>query len=190
MKDWQQPYSFCISPAWCSGRRVLLSQRPRGSCCSFVLWSWSLGLKPTTWMVFSCSGEIWSVLKHLLEKEMAPHSITLAWRIPWRKETGRLQSMGSQRVGHDWATSLTQSISIQVALVVKNLPAVAGDIGDAGLIPGSGRSQREGNGNHSSIRAWRIPWTEEPDGLQSWRSWRVRHDWNNLAHTKHLHPML
>ena len=36
-----------------------------------------------------------------LEKEMATHSSTLAWRIPWTEEPGRLQSMGSQRVGHD-----------------------------------------------------------------------------------------
>ena len=36
-----------------------------------------------------------------LEKEMATHTSTLAWRIPWREEPGRLQSMGSQRVGHD-----------------------------------------------------------------------------------------
>ena len=35
------------------------------------------------------------------EKEIATHSSTLAWRIPWREEPGRLQSMGSQRVGHD-----------------------------------------------------------------------------------------
>jgi len=41
-----------------------------------------------------------------LEKEMATHSSTLAWRIPWREEPGRLQSMGSQRVRHDWVTSL------------------------------------------------------------------------------------
>ena len=41
-----------------------------------------------------------------LENGMATHSSTLAWRIPWREEPGRLQSMGSQRVGHDWATSL------------------------------------------------------------------------------------
>ena len=41
-----------------------------------------------------------------LEKEMATHSSTLAWRIPWREKPGRLQSMGSQRVGHDGATSL------------------------------------------------------------------------------------
>ena len=43
---------------------------------------------------------------HALEKEMAPHSSTLAWKIPWTEEPGRLQSMGSQRVGHDWVTSL------------------------------------------------------------------------------------
>ena len=36
-----------------------------------------------------------------LEKEMATHSITLAWKILWTEETGRLQSMGSQRIGHD-----------------------------------------------------------------------------------------
>ena len=42
----------------------------------------------------------------LLEKEMATHSSILAWRIPWTEEPGRLQSMGSQRVGHDWVTSL------------------------------------------------------------------------------------
>ena len=36
-----------------------------------------------------------------LEKEMATHSSTLAWRITWREEPGRVQSMGSQRVGHD-----------------------------------------------------------------------------------------
>ena len=41
------------------------------------------------------------------EKAMAPHSSTLAWKIPWTEEPGRLQSMGSRRVGHDWATSLS-----------------------------------------------------------------------------------
>ena len=42
-----------------------------------------------------------------LEKAMAPHSSTLAWKIPWTEEPGRLQSMGSLRVGHDWETSLS-----------------------------------------------------------------------------------
>ena len=40
-----------------------------------------------------------------LEKEMATHSSILAWKIPWLEESSRLQPMGSQRVGHDWATS-------------------------------------------------------------------------------------
>ena len=44
-----------------------------------------------------------------LEKEMAVHSSIVAWKIPWTEEPGRLQSMGSQRVGHDWATSLSLS---------------------------------------------------------------------------------
>ena len=42
-----------------------------------------------------------------LEKAMAPHSSTLAWKIPWTEEPDRLQSMGSQRVRHDWATSIS-----------------------------------------------------------------------------------
>ena len=42
-----------------------------------------------------------------LEKEMATHSSIHAWRIPWTEEPSRLQSTGSQRVGHDWATSLS-----------------------------------------------------------------------------------
>ena len=42
-----------------------------------------------------------------MEKAMAPHSSSLAWEIPWTEEPGRLQSMGSLRVGHDRATSLS-----------------------------------------------------------------------------------
>ena len=51
-----------------------------------------------------------------LEKEMATHFSILAWKIPWTKEPGRLQSMGSQRVGHDWVTSLTYSLTKQFCL--------------------------------------------------------------------------
>ena len=43
----------------------------------------------------------------LMEKAMAPHSSSLAWRIPWMEEPGGLQSMGSLEVGHNWATSLS-----------------------------------------------------------------------------------
>ena len=49
-----------------------------------------------------------------LEKEMATHPNTIAWRITWREEPGRLQSMGSQRVGHDWATSLFAVIELDL----------------------------------------------------------------------------
>ena len=44
-----------------------------------------------------------------LENEMAIHSSIIAWKIPWTEEPGRLQSMGSQRVGHNWVTSLSLS---------------------------------------------------------------------------------
>ena len=46
-------------------------------------------------------------LQDSLEKAMAPRSSTPAWKIPWTEESGRLQSMGSLRVGHYWATSLS-----------------------------------------------------------------------------------
>ena len=48
----------------------------------------------------------WNIIVHF-QKAVAPHSSTLAWKIPWTEELGRLQSMGSLRVGHDWATSLS-----------------------------------------------------------------------------------
>ena len=49
----------------------------------------------------------WYLLQVLAEKAMATHSSTLAWKIPWTEEPGRLQSMRLWRVGHDWATSLS-----------------------------------------------------------------------------------
>ena len=58
----------------------------------------------------------------------------------------------------------------QVALRVKSPPTNAGHIRDSGLISGSGRSLQEAMATHSSIRAWKIPWTEKPGGLQSMES--------------------
>ena len=84
----------------------------------------------------------------MAEKAMAPHSSTLAWKIPWTEELGRLQSMGSLRVGHDWATSLT----FHFHALEKEMAT------------------------HSSILAWRIPGTEESSGLLSMGSHRVGHD--------------
>ena len=56
--------------------------------------------------------------------------------------------------------------------MLKNLPAIAGDIRDSGLIPETEDPLEEGMATHSNILAWRIPWTEEPDGLQSIGSYR------------------
>ena len=50
---------------------------------------------------------IWYMVVCMSEKATAPHSSTLAWKIPWMEEPGGLQSMGSIRVGHDWTTSLS-----------------------------------------------------------------------------------
>ena len=85
------------------------------------------------------------------EKAMAPHSSTLAWKIPWTKEPGGLQSMGLRRVGHDWATSLSLSC-----------------IG-------------EGNGNPLQCSCLENPRDGGAWWLPSMGSLRVGHDWNNLA---------
>ena len=85
---------------------------------------------------------------------MAPHSSTLAWKIPRTEEPGGLQSMGSLRVGHDWATSLS----------LFTFHALEKEMA-----------------THSSVLAWRIPGTGEPGGLPSLGLHRVRHDWSDLA---------
>ena len=70
-----------------------------------LLWYWMvcLGNEQRSFCRF------WDCIQvlHFREKAMAPHSSTLAWKIPWMEEPGRLQSMGSLRVGHDWVTSLS-----------------------------------------------------------------------------------
>ena len=93
--------------------------------------------------------QYWKCLEGQLEKAMAPHSSTLAWKIPWMEEPGRLQSMGPLKVGHNRATSL--SLFTFMAL------------------------EKE-MGTHSSVLAWRIPGTGEPGGLPSLGSHRVGHD--------------
>ena len=76
-------------------------------------WSFSLNKKKDNLLdllffnYFSKWLIIWSSLRSKLKKAMAPHSSTLAWKIPWTEEPGRLQSMGSWRVRHDWVTNFT-----------------------------------------------------------------------------------
>ena len=84
-----------------------IDRKPIYLCWSCVLWA-SLVVQR-----LKCLPGIWEIpvqslsWEDHLEKEMATHSSTLAWRIPWREEPGGLQSTGSQRVRHDWAISLS-----------------------------------------------------------------------------------
>ena len=78
--------------------------------------------------------------------------------------------------GKDDLHSVIPIRAFRVALVLKNPPDNARDLRDKGLIPGLGRSLEEGMATSSSILAWRIPWTEEPGGLQFIELQRVRHD--------------
>ena len=165
---------------------------------------------------------------------MAPHSSTLAWKLPWAEEPGGLQSMGLLRVGHDWSTSLslftfmhwrrkwqptpvflpgesqgqgslvgcllwgrTESDTTEVkcsnsssnvilwaslvAQLVKNLPAMQETLA---WFLGQEDPLEKGMATHSSILAWRIPWTEEPGRPHS--PWRLKEldmtEWLSTAH--------
>ena len=105
---------------------------------------------------------------------MATRSSVLAWRIPGMGEPGGLPSMGSHRVGHDWsdlAAAAGMAWSCPGAQIVKNLPAMQMWLPSLGWkVP----LEKEMT-THSSILAWRIPWTEEPGRLQSTRLQKVRH---------------
>ena len=79
-----------------------------------------------------------------LEKELAPHSSSLAWKIPWTEEPGRLQSMGSQRVGQNYPSSVE---GFPGGASGKEPACDAGSIRDVGLSRGSGISSGRGHGN-------------------------------------------
>ena len=84
---------------------------------------------------------------------MAPHSSTLAWKIPWTEEPSRLQSMGS--LSRTRLSDFTSTFPFQ--------------------------AWEKEMATHSSVLAWRIPGTGEPRGLLSLGSHRVGHDWSDLA---------
>ena len=106
---------------------------------------------------------------------MATHSSIRAWRIPWTEKLGRLQFMGSHRVGHNYSDlpAATQYWASLVAQTVKNLPAMwetwVQSLGQEDPL-------EKGMATHSSILACRIPRTEKPGQLQSMGSQRVRYD--------------
>ena len=88
-----------------------------------------------------------------MEKLMTPHSSTLAWKIPWTEEPGRLQCMGLRS-----RTQLSDfTFTFHFHALEKEMVT------------------------HSSVLAWRIPGMGEPGGLPSMGSHRVRHDWSDLA---------
>ena len=143
---------------------------------------------------------------------MAPHSSTLAWKIPWTEEPGRLQSMGSLWVRHDWATSLSLFTFMHWRRKRQPTPVVLpGESRDGGAwraavyevaqsrtwlkrlsrstviytgFPDGSVVKKKETVTHSSILAWEIPRTGEPGGLQSMT-------WQESKHTHtHTHMLL
>ena len=86
----------------------------------------------------------------VVEKAMAPHSSTLAWKIPWTEEPGRLQSMGSLAKSQTRLSNFTFTFHFH---------ALEKEVA-----------------THSSTLLWKIPWMEEPGRLQSMGSLRVGHN--------------
>ena len=116
---------------------------------------------------------------------MATHSSVLAWRIPGMGEPGGLPSLGLHIVGHDWSDlAAAAAAASQVALAVKNPAANAGDVGDSGLILGSGRSPGRRSVNPLQYSCLENAWTEEPGGLRSTESQEVGRDWSALANAR------
>ena len=89
---------------------------------------------------------------------MATHSSVLAWRIPGTGEPDGLPSMGSYRVGHDWSDFAVAELLLGFPYGSAGKESTC-SVGDLGLIPGLERSPGKGTATHSSIPAWRIPWT-------------------------------
>ena len=96
--------------AWLESLSLLSNSPPLDSryCNLQASYSWhSAYLKHCGTYLFFKKGENNDQPNSKTEKAMAPHSSTLAWKIPWTEEPSRLQSMGLLRVGQDWATSLS-----------------------------------------------------------------------------------
>ena len=126
---------------------------------TYLTYLWVSNFYPSTLVSFHVM-HVWStwpiaiLSKLLAEKAMATHSSTLAWKIPWTEEPGRLQSMGSLGVGHDGVTSLS---------------------------PFHFHALEKEMATHSIVLAWRIPGMGEPGGLPFMGLHRVGHDWSDLA---------
>ena len=144
LRKWEGIFSFSFfyKRLWMCGRNI-----------EYMEWLWERGPKVKLhWKTF-CT-RLWSFVLFcfFLEKAMATHYITLAWKIPWTEEPGGLQSMGSLRVGDTDFTFTFHFYAMEKEMAT-----------------------------HSSVLAWRISGMGEPGGLPSMGSYRVRHDWSDLA---------
>ena len=113
---------------------------PQANCLSLP----SVEGKERVWQhhLFRDLSFLYSTLTPCSEKAMAPHSNTLAWKIPWTEEPGRLRSMGSLRVGHDWLSDFTFTFHFHA--LEKEMAT------------------------HSSVLAWRIPGMGSLVGCRLW----------------------
>ena len=127
---------------------------------------------------------------------MAPHSSTLAWKILWMEKPGRLQSMGSLRVRHNWVTSLSLFTFMHWRRKWQPTPVFLPGESQGweawwAAVYGVAKSQTQLSdftftfhfhalekemAVHFNVLAWRIPGTGEPGGLLSMGSHRVGHD--------------
>ena len=93
----------------------------------------------------------------VLEKAMAPHSSTLAWKIPWAEEPGRMHAVHGITEGQTQLSDFTFTFHFHAL--------------------------KKEMATHSSVLAWSLPGMAEPGGLLSMGSHRVGHDWSDLAAT-------
>ena len=104
--------------------------------------------------------------RNLVEKAMATHSSTLAWKIPWTEEPGRLQSMASRRVRHDWATSLSSFTFMHWRRKWQPTPV---------FLPG----ESQGQGSLMGCRLWGR--TESDTTEATWRQHQQGDNWDTKA---------
>ena len=116
----------------------LVAQLVKNLPARWETWVWSLGREDP------------------LEKEMATHSSTLAWRIPWTEEPG---AWGRQRVRHGWIISLSLSSIVYESLAGSAGKESACKVGDLGLIPGLGRFPGEGQNYPLQYSGLENSWT-------------------------------
>ena len=148
LKSFLQHYSSKASILWHSAFFIVQLSCPymtTGKTIALTRWTF-VGEVMSLLSIYCCLG--WSS-----EKAMAPHSSTLAWKVPWTEEPGGLQPKGSLGLGRDFTFTFTFHF----------------------------HALEEEMATHSSVLAWRIPGMGDPGGLLSLGSHRVGHDWSDLA---------